>query len=262
MTTGVQASPTIEWSSSQRGQAQKTLVFLHYFGGAATSWRWVAEQLPDYRCIAIHLPGFGGRSALDQPSLQQYANDVCQELARLEIEDYILVGHSMGGKIALQIAASCDRTPSQIILVAPSPPTQEPMPAEEKERLLNNHPSQDNALTTVTNATQQSLNREQNELAVKTHIIVENSAWRWWLLDGMNHSIADQVAQISVPVTVIASEDDPVIPFETIQSEVLDVLPNADLIITQQVGHLIPLEAAEWLAHQLRAIATETISVT
>lgn len=255
MTTGVQTSSTIEWTSDKQGSTSKTLVFLHYFGGAATSWQWVAEQLSDYRCVAIHLPGFGGRAALDQPSLQTYADDVCQELARLEIEDYILVGHSMGGKIAIQIAASCDRTPSQVILVAPSPPTQEPMPAKEKERLLNKHPSQDNALTTVTKATQQSLSREQNELAVKTHIIVDNSAWRWWLLDGMNHSIADQVAQLSIPVTVIASEDDPVIPFDTIQSDVLNVLPNADLIATQGIGHLVPLEAADWLANQLRAIA-------
>ncbi len=231
------------------------LVFLHYFGGAATSWQWVAEQLPDYRCIAIHLPGFGGRAALDQPSLQEYADDVCQELARLEIEDYILVGHSMGGKIALQIAASCDRAPAHVVLVAPSPPTQEPMPAEEKERLLKHHPSRDNAKTTVTNATQQSLRDDQRELAIQTHVTVDNSAWRWWLLDGMNHSIANQVTQISVPVTVIASEDDPVIPFDTIQSDVLDVLPSADLIATQDIGHLIPLESADWLASQLRAIA-------
>ncbi|MGP1384556.1 MAG: alpha/beta fold hydrolase [Thainema sp.] len=255
MTTGVQTSSTVEWTNNKQDSTPKTLVFLHYFGGAATSWQWVAEQLLDYRCVAIHLPGFGGRAALDQPSLQAYADDVCQELARLEIEDYILIGHSMGGKIALQIAASCDRTPSQIILVAPSPPTQEPMPAEEKERLLNNHPSRDNAKTTVTNATQQSLRSDQHELAIQTHVTVDNSAWRWWLLDGMNHSIADQVAQISVPLTVIASEDDPVIPFDTIQSDVLDILPDADLITTQQVGHLIPLEAADWLANQLRAIA-------
>lgn len=255
MTTGVQASPTIEWGSGKRRRDQKTLVFLHYFGGAATSWQWVAEQLPDYRCVAIHLPGFGGRSALEQPSLQKYADAVCHELTQLGIEDYILIGHSMGGKIALQVAATCDRTPSQVVLVAPSPPTQEPMPDEEKERLLNNHPSRDNAETTVTNAVQQSLRDDQHELAIQTHVTVDNSAWRWWLLDGMNHSIADQMPQIAVPVTVIASEDDPVIPFDTIQSDVLDVLPDADLITAQGIGHLMPLESADWLASQLRAIA-------
>lgn len=254
MTTGVQ-EPTQTVSTIEWGSGDQTLVFLHYFGGAATSWQWVAEQLPDYRCVAINLPGFGGRAALEQSSLQQYADAVVQELARLEIEDYILVGHSMGGKIALQVAAMCDRAPSQVVLVAPSPPTQEPMPAEEKERLLNHHPSPDNARTTVTNATQQSLDQEQHDLAIKTHVVADSSAWRWWLLDGMEHSIADQVAHISVPVTVIASEDDPVISFDTIQSDVLDVIPHAELVVTQGVGHLVPLEAADWLAAQLRAIA-------
>ena len=255
MTARTQTLPTQAVSTVEWGSGDKTFVFLHYFGGAATSWRWVAEQLSDYRCVAINLPGFGGRSALEQSSLQRYADVVEQELSRLGIEDYILVGHSMGAKIALQVAATCDRTPAQVVLVAPSPPTQEPMPTEEKERLLNNHPSQDNAKTTVASATQQSLNREQQELAVKTHIIADRSAWRWWLLDGMEHSIADQVAHISVPVTVIASEDDPVIPFDTIQNEVLDVIPHAELVATQGIGHLVPLEAADWLAAQLRAIA-------
>ncbi len=45
----------------QWGNHGPILVFLHYFGGSAQSWRWVVEKLSDdYRCIAITLPGFGG----------------------------------------------------------------------------------------------------------------------------------------------------------------------------------------------------------
>ncbi|MBD2256118.1 alpha/beta hydrolase [Pseudanabaena sp. FACHB-2040] len=244
------AAPTLEW-----GGGNQTLVFLHYFGGAAMSWQWVAAQMQDYRCVAINLPGFGGAPALEPPSLKGYANAVSEEVARLNIEDYTLVGHSMGGKIALQVAISSDRPPQHVVLIAPSPPSQEPMPDEEKERLLSNHPSQDNAKTTVANATHQPLNKDQQALAIKTHMAVSETAWRWWLLEGMNHSLVDQLPQLRVPVTVFASKDDPVISFETIQSDVLGIIPGANLIATQGVGHLLPLEAADWVADRLRQIA-------
>lgn len=251
VTTAANAAVSYEW-----GNGNKTLVFLHYFGGAAQSWQWVASQMPNHRCIAINLPGFGGAPALEQPSLEGYAHSVLDTLASLDIEDYTLVGHSMGGKIALQIAAQENRPPQQVILIAPSPPTQEPMPDEEKQRLLDNHPSQDNAETTVTNATQKLLSKEQQALAIQTHMAVEEAAWRWWLLEGMNHVIAEQVSQLLIPVTILASKDDPVIPYDTICQEVFELIPDAKLVTTQGVGHLIPLEATDWVVQQVRQVTT------
>ncbi|HTL88990.1 MAG TPA: alpha/beta hydrolase [Leptolyngbya sp.] len=238
---------TIVW-----GSGDQTLVFLHYFGGAALSWQWVAAQMPDYRCVAINLPGFGGAPPLEQPSLSNYAAAIAAELERLKIENYTLVGHSMGGKIALQLAATCDRSPQHLVLIAPSPPSQEPMPDEEKARLLNNHPSIDNAEQTVKSATCKALSKEQHDLAIQTQMAIDRTAWRWWLLEGMNHSIVDRVSHLQMPITVLASKDDPAIPYRTIQTGVIDLIPNAHLISTQGVGHLLPLEATEWVVTQLR----------
>ncbi|MGF1514194.1 MAG: alpha/beta fold hydrolase [Elainellaceae cyanobacterium] len=249
MTSDPAASPSITW-----GSGDKAIVFLHYFGGAAESWRWVAEQLSGYRCVALNLPGFGGTSAPEQPSIQQYAQAVAAELDRLSIRDYVLVGHSMGGKIALQTAASSAAPPQQVVLVAPSPPTQEPMPEAEKQRLLDNHPSRDNAETTLSNAARRELTNEQREVAIQTHMNIEDGPWRWWLREGMNHSIADQMAQLSMPVTVLASKDDPVIDYDLVQSDVLAVIPGSKLVAIAGVGHLIPLEAPDWVADQLRQI--------
>lgn len=92
---------TIQW-----GERGETLVFLHYFGGSAQSWQWVAEKLSaDYRCIAINLPGFGGAPALRTSSVAKFATYVEQELNKLEVDCYTLIGHSMGGKVAMQVAA-------------------------------------------------------------------------------------------------------------------------------------------------------------
>lgn len=244
----------IEW-----GSGDAALVFLHYFGGAASSWRWVAERLQeDYRCVAIDLPGFGDAPLTDELSLSAYAAAVKSVIAALDLQSYTLVGHSMGGKIALQIAAdSPGEALEGVILVAPSPATQEPMPAEEKQRMLKNHPDADNAKTTISQAAHQPLAAEQHALAVKTHVAPDSRAWHWWLQQGMEHSIADQMHQIRVPVTVIASEDDPVIPYGVIQTDVVELIPGAQLITAQSVGHLLPLEKPGYVAEQIRQIVPQ-----
>lgn len=258
MTSSSPLPSFLEW-----GNGHPTVVFLHYFGGSALSWTWVAEALsPDVRCIALNLPGFGTAPCLEHPSIRAYADQVKRALQSLGLKQYILVGHSMGGKIALQVAADQPEGLQQVVLVAPSPPTQEPMPDRERQRMLNHHPSQENAETTVNQATKIPLSEHQWSVAIQTHMTAEDSAWRWWLLEGMNHSIEDQMERVRVPVTVIASKDDPVIPFDTIQQEVMANLPHARLVQLEEVGHLIPLEYPNGIAKELRAITSERGSST
>jgi pimeloyl-ACP methyl ester carboxylesterase len=237
----------------QWGNQGETLVFLHYFGGSAQSWRWVAEKLsPDYRCVAINLPGFGGTTAMNTPTIKAFSDFVQQELKTLGLASYSLIGHSMGGKIAMQIAADAPKGAVQhLILIAPSPPTTEPMPEKEKERMLH-HPDRSEAEKTVDHAVKRTLSEERYQLAVETQLIIDPETWRWWLEKGMDHSISDHVASLELPITVLASKDDPVMTPDVIEERVIQVLRSAELINTQQIGHLIPLENPEWIATQIR----------
>lgn len=250
---------TANLSYTSQGSGRPTLVFLHYFSGAAVSWRWVVEILKaDFRCIALDLPGFGDAAPLEEPSLRHYSAFLREAFVELGLENVVLIGHSMGAKIALQVAADLDSDIlEQVILVAPSPPTQEPMPKDERDRMLTDHHSLDVAITTVSGATQKPLPESRQTLAIRTHTQADDHTWRWWLLEGMNHSIADRLDQITVPVSVIASSDDPVIPWDTIQNDVVALLPGAELTQLSGIGHLIPLEAPEQLVQSIR----NTISV-
>ncbi len=236
----------------RRGNKGDVLVFLHYFGGSAKSWQWVAKELSNqYQCIAINLPGFGGAAAMDKPSIQGFAEYVQEVLDSLKIKKYTLIGHSMGGKIAMQVAANASKgSVQQLILVAPSPPTTEPMKQEEKERMLK-HPDRQVAEKTVNGAVKQTLQAQRHKLAVETQLIIDEATWRWWLLEGMEHSIAEKVKSLELPVKVLASKDDPVMTFDVIEQRVMQVLVKAKLVTTQQIGHLSPLEAAEWVASEI-----------
>ena len=240
------------------GQQGKTLVFLHYFGGAASSWQWTIEHLcNDYQCIALNLPGFGDTPPLQQPTIEHFAQWIAKTLLEHDVDSCTLIGHSMSGKLSLEVAAQHpELNTEQVILVAPSPPTTEPMPEEEKERMLQ-HPNLQEAEKTVKQASIKSLSEEKKKLATYTQLIIDHPTWIWWLQDGMNHSIEGHLPKVKVPVSVIASKDDPAIPYKSILSDVIGLLPQAKLISTEQIGHLIPLEDPEWLAQQIRAIVSE-----
>lgn len=231
---------------------REILVFLHYFGGAGESWNWVIEKLSgEYQCIPITLPGFGGSTPLDKPSIENYAQYIQKELDSREITKYTLIGHSMGGKIALQIASVATQdTVQQLILIAPSPPTFEPTPEKEKERMLH-HTDAGVAEKLVKSAVKKDLSKEQYALALKTQLSTDPATWRWWILDGMNHSIAEKIHHLSIPVTVLASENDPVITTQLINNQVIPYINNAELISTKGIGHLSPMEDPAWIAEKI-----------
>lgn len=189
---------------------------------------------------------------MEEPSIQGFAAYVQEELDSLGIEACTLLGHSMGGKIAMQMAADASKgSVRQLILVAPSPPGREPMPQDEKERMLR-HPDRRVAEETVKRAVRQVLTEEQHALAVETQLIVDRATWRWWLLEGMDHSIVETINPLEVPITVLASKDDPVMTSDVIEQRVMRVLDRAKLVATRHVGHLSPLEAPDWVAEQVR----------
>lgn len=232
---------------------KQTLVFLHYFGGSAKSWNWLISFLDhDFNCIALNLPGFGGEPALAEPSIGAFTSFITQKLERLNIESYVLIGHSMSGKIAVDMAANDPNFAiKQLILVAPSPPTVEQISDEDLQKMLN-HPNREQAEDTAKSITIKPITDEQRDLIIQNNLETDNKTWDWWCLQGTKHSIADDAEHLFLPITVIASEDDPAISFKSILAEAIPKLPDAKLVTIKGVGHLSPIEAPEWLAAEIK----------
>lgn len=244
---------TSQNSENNEINLKETLVFLHYFGGSAQSWSWLIQLLKaDYNCIALNLPGFGDEPALAEPSIGNFTSFITQKLEALNVESYVLVGHSMSGKIAVDMAANDPNLAiKQLILVAPSPPTVEDISEESKKQMLK-HPNLQQAENTVKSIVLKPITTEQRELIIKNNLEADVKTWNWWILEGASHSIAAETAHLFLPITVIASEDDPAIGFDSILNETLPHLPDAKLITIKEVGHLIPIEAPQWLADQIK----------
>ena len=85
------------------------------------------------RCVAPDQRGWGGSVVTDgRYDLAAMADDAETIIGALGLKRYILVGHSMGGKVAQIIAARLPQGLARLILIAPAPPT--PMPVSEAQR--------------------------------------------------------------------------------------------------------------------------------
>ncbi len=83
-----------------------TLVLLHGFLGSANDWSALIEQLPDCDCIAFDLPGHGNAQEQRLNRMADFPRWLNQQLQQRDISTYHLLGYSLGGRLALQFAAT------------------------------------------------------------------------------------------------------------------------------------------------------------
>ena len=104
--------------------SKTTLVFLHGLGSYLKFWRYQLDDFAakGYRVVAIDMIGYGKS---DKPgsfpySTEAMANVVHEVLKALSVEDPVLVGHSMGGQVALSYAIRYPTDLKGLVLTAPA----------------------------------------------------------------------------------------------------------------------------------------------
>lgn len=244
----------LETGVENYNKSRPSLVFLHYFGGSSCAWTEVIEKLAkDYHCAAPDLRGFGASDAVPENyAVNNYADDVADLISTLTIENYVLIGHSMGGKIALAFAARRPKGLQSLVLLAPSPPTPEPIKESEREKLLAAHGNRCVATDTVCQAAGGRLPGEVFAHAIDDNLRTSESAWKWWLESGSREDISSEVKKINVPVLVAAGGRDEAMTPKLLKTEIVRRVKNASLIVVPEVKHLLPLEAPEKIADLIR----------
>ncbi len=226
------------------GKGEVAIVFLHYFGGSSNSWfKVIAELIHKFRCIAVDLPGFGdSQGASKKLSVSDCAKDVAQLIKVLALKQYVLVGHSMGGKIALSLASMQPFGPTSLILIAPSPPTPEPIEAKERKQLLNSYGDRFALETLLNNVTAKPLVNSDMKNAVSDNLRASNASWNWWIELGSQENISAQVSTVRVHVLIISGEADPKFSTSFLREEMLTYFPLASFAEIKNAGHLLPIE--------------------
>ena len=98
------------------------LMILHGLFGSSDNWRSIASQLSQERqVISVDLPNHGQSPHTDNVAYQDMADDVAVLIQELGLKNVDMLGHSIGGKVAMTIATSYPDKIKSLIIVDMAP---------------------------------------------------------------------------------------------------------------------------------------------
>jgi 2-succinyl-6-hydroxy-2,4-cyclohexadiene-1-carboxylate synthase len=251
----------------QRGEARNsapTLALLHGFTGSAAGWGRQFDTLANYglRVIAIDLLGHGQSDAPEDP--QRYAIERCQQdiLAVLQELDVskgqaILLGYSMGGRIALYTAFSGYFR--ALILESSSPGLEDPAEREQRhlsDEILAASIEREGIPAFIERWENLPLFASQKTLPIECRQTLhrqrlQNSATGLaqslrGVGTGVQPPLYAQLPTLHIPVLLIAGELDT--KFTAIARRMVEMLPQSQLRIVSGAGHTVHLERPQEFA--------------
>ena len=239
------------------GEGGIPVLFLHGFGADLNSWMFLQPALAEgRRTVALDLPGHGGSAKeLDGADDASFAALLVEALAALEIERAHLVGHSMGGGIALALAASHPERAASLTLIASAglgPEINADFIAGFI-RAQRRREMQEVLALLVHDASQMSRNMVEDVLRYKrldgAQAALEKIAAAWFPEGRQRAYDAERPASLAMPVQIIWGREDRIIP----AGHAAQLASRLPVHILPETGHLPHMERAGEAARLVRA---------
>ncbi len=236
------------------------LILLHGFTGSTRTWdSFVPAWARDHRVLAVDILGHGDSDSPADP--ERYTMDRCVEdlvalLDRLGVEDTHLLGYSMGGRVALHLAAAQPQRIAGLVLESASPGLASA--AERAERVRSDERlaasiERDGLERFVDDweaiplfASQQALPAETRERLRRQRLRNDPAGLAHSLRGlGTGHQapLWDRLASVAIPTLVVVGELDA--KYREIGARMAALMPLARLEVVPAAGHAIHLEQPE-----------------
>lgn len=250
----------------ERGQGP-AVVFLHGIGGDGTSWLPELDAMSGRcRAVAWDMPGYGGSPALPEMTFPALAAALTDLLGKLEVERAHLVGHSIGGMVALEFAARFPERVASLVLYATSPAFGRPdgdwqrdflkarlAPLDAGKRMAELAPS------IVENLVGDSPDTDGIARATAAMARVPEAAYRAAMQCLVTFDRRDALGGLAVPTLVMAGEHDDNAP-AAMMERMAGKIPGAHYQVIPGAGHLAHFEQPAAFRAALDTFFEQTIT--
>ncbi len=262
---GVKSGKRKRWAWEEAGQGTP-VVLLHGFPFCREIFLPVMPALAQVgRVVAVDLPGFGQSPPLSPGfSLADVAREILELLPALGLERAVLVGHSMGGYVALEVAAQKPGALAGLVLLASHPRADNPEAKARRQegiqaiRLGKRGEFLGSFLARLWSPwTLQHAPRLLREVEAMTETVSDEVlvGYLQAMADRRDHT--DTLRRLQVPVGVVVGEADPLIP-QGLAADVAKEAPRGQLVVVPEAGHLPTLEKPVFTAEALARLVRGT----
>lgn len=244
--------------------SRPTLFLIHALGSSAREWDGVIESLgSDFDILALDLPGFGEARHDDRTSVEAMVDWLADEVRQRAPDAWMVVGHSMSGKVATLLARHVEAgkvglsSLAGVVLVAPSPPSPEPMDDDRREEMIgwfsDGVASEEQAGTFVDANTASRLPDPLREVAIADVRRSSREAWLAWLERGSREDWSWTGQKLRTPALIVAGADDGDLGEQAQRSLNAPFYEATTVEVVADAAHLIPYEQPERLAALIAA---------
>lgn len=228
------------------------IVFLHGIGGAARMFRVQLDHFgAAYRAIAWDMPGYGGSAPLPLVTIDTLAGALGGFIDELGLDRPVLVGHGIGGMLAVRLLTKAPHTARAVVLAQTSAAFGSRDPAWQAEFLSARlgpldagHSMAALANDMVANLIGPGADPVGVALARDCVAHTPDSTYRDNVMALRGFDCRDALTQIVVPTLVLSGMLDPVAPASGME-RIAARIPGAQYAALEGAGHLAPVEQPE-----------------
>ncbi|MES2689939.1 MAG: alpha/beta hydrolase [Bacteroidota bacterium] len=248
------------------GKGAQTFVFIHGLANYSPVWKLQISELGKHaRCIALDLPGNGLSSQGDYPyGVFFYAECVKLFCDELNLEHVTLVGHSMGGQIAIMLGLRYSSQFDRLVLLAPAGIEHfSSMDALLMQNMLGVGEFLYSDELHIQQAVSDSFytsHAEKNNIISDLKAMLKQTNVKHWrqmskasINSMLNEQVSGFLSELTIPVTLIFGDKDALIPnkllhpgqsIATLIKHAAAMIPDVKTYLLKNAGHFVQIEKA------------------
>jgi len=255
---------TMAYTDTGEGEA---ILFIHGLASYAPAWKYTISELSkSYRCIAVDLIGYGKSSKGQyQADMSFHTGYLFELMDHLEISALHVIGHSMGGQIALKMAIEKPTRIKSLLLMAPA--GIETFTAQEREIFKNS--------TTPESIAEVSDEQYRANLSLNFYAMDERAEFMYedrmkiksdeqfmdycfvvaeGVMGMLNEPVFEHLGDIMHPTLICYGQEDRLIPNTYLHKELttksigelaIAQIPNSKLKMISKAGHFVHFDQPE-----------------
>ena len=227
------------------------------FTAPGSMWKETVENLGlERKSYLFTYAGFNGNDPIEMPWYSSIKNSIVEYIKDNNLTDIIIVGHSMGGNLAIEIAAELPNRVSKIIIVDALPCMLDlMMPGVPAESLSYNSPYNDQMLQmdeqqfkgmAAMMASNMAFNTDKTDILTSWIVEADRKTWVYGYTDLLKLDLRDILAKVKCESLILGASFPDVKMAEGNFEKQYTNLSNKKIVMAPNSKHFLMFDQPEW----------------
>ena len=256
---------TYPFEVQRTGQGNQSVIFIPGFGCSGEVWEETTSRIENnFNCYTLTMAGFAGIPAQGNPTFNFWKTSIANYIKEKDIQNPILVGHSIGGVLAMAIAGDYPELLDRVVVVDGLPCLQvlyNPAFTSEKDPDFSEIVMQMTEISDEQFYQMQKANiprmvadTTKREKIIAWTMASDRTVFSNMYCDFANTDIREKFSYIKCPVLVMLSSG--MVKFKSSIEDQYKYLKTADLQYAEKGLHFIMYDHKQWYLNKLTNFIT------